>query len=693
MKINGSGSTQFRELRKQAEKILEENPEFIKTISPEDVKKLIHELHVHQIELEMQNDELRKTQLALEASRDRYADLYDFAPAGYFTLDENLLVIEANFTCVNLLCDNKYKFLKRGFSHYVAKDYQDEYYRFIRKSVETKELQTCEIKLLKKDGSQLYTHLTCVTVQDEKGNFSQIRIAISDINKFKRMERALAESEERYQNLFENAPDMYFTVSTDGTVTSVNQSGADYLGYSKAELVGNSVWTIVYKNDLASVQKQFAEILSEKLLKSELEFRKVSKNGSILWVHERTHLNLDDKERPVEVWIICRDISERKQLEAHHQQIQKMKAVSSLAGGIAHEFNNALCGIIGNIDLLQLKYPGDENMNRYFEQILTSSLRMSGLTDQLLAYARGGKYEAKKISLSKFIKDTLPLTRNTIRPSIHLDTDLHLDISYVETDLTQLQIVLSALLNNSSEAIDGKGHIKIITSEEEVDEEFINHHPGLKPGPYVCLTVEDDGTGMDEETRRRVFEPFFTTKNQGRGLGMASAYGIVKNHDGWISVYSELGQGTVVQIYLPAVDFHVKAVKKPKIEPAKNGGTILVIEDDEIVLNVSRAMLKKMGYRVLEAKTGEDAIDVVKSFDGDIDLALLDIKLPDTEGGRLYPLIMKARPNLRVIVCSGYSVDGPAQQILDAGAEGFIQKPFSITNLWEKLKEVLGDKK
>ena len=244
-------------------------------------------------------------------------------------------------------------------------------------------------------------------------------------------------------------------------------------------------------------------------------------------------------------------------------------------------------------------------------------------------------------------------------------------------------------MNNSLEAIDGKGRIKIITSEEEVDEEFINHHPGLKPGPYVYLTVEDDGTGMDEETRRRVFEPFFTTKIQGRGLGMASAYGIIKNHDGWISVYSELGQGTVVRIYLPTVDFHVKEVKKPKIKPVKDGGTILVIEDDEIVLNVSRAMLEKMGYRVLEAKTGMDAVKTVKSFDGDIDLALLDVKLPDTEGDRLYPLIMKARPNLRVIVCSGYSVNGPAQQILDAGAEGFIQKPFSITNLWEKLKAVL----
>jgi CheY-like chemotaxis protein len=197
---------------------------------------------------------------------------------------------------------------------------------------------------------------------------------------------------------------------------------------------------------------------------------------------------------------------------------------------------------------------------------------------------------------------------------------------------------------------------------------------------------------MNEETNKRVFEPFFTTKAEGRGLGLAAAYGIVKNHNGWISVDSELGKGTVVKIYLPAVEAPVKedAKSKQRAELTKGQGTILVIEDEELVMKVTREILEKMGYRVLEARTGQEAIDVVKTFDGDIDLAMLDILLPDISGDIIYPLLMKVRPNLKVIVFSGYSIDGPAQKILNAGAEDFMQKPFAIVDLSEKLKKILG---
>ena len=197
---------------------------------------------------------------------------------------------------------------------------------------------------------------------------------------------------------------------------------------------------------------------------------------------------------------------------------------------------------------------------------------------------------------------------------------------------------------------------------------------------------------MDEETRNGIFEPFFTTKFQGRGMGMAAVHGIVRNHDGWIYVDSELGRGTKVQIYLPVIKVEVEKPKKAKTKAMTGTGTILMIEDEDVVIEVTQAMLEMLGYRVMVAKTGKDAIHIAETFDGQIDLALLDIKLPDIDGRNLYPLIMKARSNLKVIVFSGFSIDGPAREILDAGAQDFIQKPFSLTTLSEKLKEVLEGK-
>ncbi len=234
------------------------------------------------------------------------------------------------------------------------------------------------------------------------------------------------------------------------------------------------------------------------------------------------------------------------------QQAQKLEAIGSLAGGIAHEFNNALGVITGNIELLKIYFP-DLEKTTYVESMEGAAHRMANLADQLLAYARGGKYQPKIISLSGLIKDTLPIIKQNIDLAIRVEADLSMDVSRVEADPTQLLMVLSAVLNNASEAMEGEGCIKITTSEKEVDEEFAKEHLGLKAGRYVCLNIEDDGKGMDEETRSKVFVPFFTTKSRGRGLGMAAMYGIIRNHHGWISVDSELGNGSVVCIYLPAI--------------------------------------------------------------------------------------------------------------------------------------------
>jgi len=384
----------------------------------------------------------------------------------------------------------------------------------------------------------------------------------------------------------------------------------------------------------------------------------------------------------------------QKQMEARLRQAQKMEAVGILAGGIAHQFNNALYVIRGNIDLLEMDSIGNENIADYTKKIEASARRMTQLVAQLLAYAKGGKYQIEKLSLNDLIRNILPLIKNSIDYKINLYTELSSDLFNIKADLTQMQMLLSAILINASEAMNGKrcngeGSIRIASKNIMLTDKDVEDFPGLKPGNYVIMTITDDGKGMDKETRKRIFEPFFTTKFEGRGLGMAAAYGIIKNHDGWISVDSAPGQGTIVKIYLPAAQVQMQETEKIKIERIKGTGTILLIEDEEMVMAVCRAMLERLGYNVLEAKTGREAVNLVKTYADNIDLAMLDILMPDMSGNAIYPFLMKARPNLKVIVCSGYSIDGPAEEIIDAGAQDFLQKPFSLAALSEKVKKVL----
>ena len=521
-----------------------------------------------------------------------------------------------------------------------------------------------------------------------------------DITDRKQTEEVLRESEERYRAQFETASDGIFVIDRQGKIIDVNESFARMHGYTVEELLELGLDQLDTPETTKHIPEKMHRILDNgEHLQFEVEH--YHKNGHVF--HLQVVANPIVIKGTRLVMAFHRDMTERKKaeeeknrLEAQLQQVQKMEAIATLAGGIAHEFNNALTSIVGNIQLLEMDFADNKRVKKYIEAMMPSSHRMVNLTSQLLAYARGGKYQAKAISLSNFVEDTLPIIKPSFDPSIQVETDLPRDIFSVKADPAQMQMVLSAILSNSSEALEGEGCIRVITSNKEIDATFAKNHPELNPGNYVCLTVEDDGKGMDAETLNKIFDPFYTTKFMGRGLGMAAVYGIIRNHDGWISVDSERDKGTVVRIYLPAIEVEKKVKKEiitePKLDIAEGEGTVLIIEDEEMVVNVSRAALVELGYRVLEAKTGKEAIEIAETFDGQIDLALLDIKLPDIWGDMVYPLIMKARPNLKVIVCSGYSIGGPAQTILDAGAQDFIQKPFSIQALSKKLKKVLEGK-
>ncbi len=371
----------------------------------------------------------------------------------------------------------------------------------------------------------------------------------------------------------------------------------------------------------------------------------------------------------------------------------RRETIETLAGGIAHKFNNALSGIIGNIELLKMEAVSCNKVDKYTDRMMAAAQKMTDLATQLLAYAEGGRYKAEPLSLSNFIENTISSISHTSSPHIQFKADTSRDTNKIKGDPVQIQILLSAIIENAAEAIKSKGRIWVITQNKEVDMAFAKERPGLKPGSYIYLRIIDDGIGMDNNTKSRIFDPFFTTNFQGRGLGMAAVWGIVKSHNGWINVDSEPGKGTCTSIFLPAITVQEQKRIELDLETPANIGTILLIEDEKSVQDVEQAMMKNLGYNVLTAQCGSEALNIAKTFKGNIDLALLDLGLPEIGGQELYPLLMAIRPDLKVIVCSGYSVDGIVQSILDAGAQGFIQKPFGLAELRTILKHNIDRRK
>ncbi len=408
---------------------------------------------------------------------------------------------------------------------------------------------TYEYRLLHKDGTYRWIHDEMRLLHDGEGTATEIIGCWLDITERKRIEEALRESEVKFRTQFHLSPQaMAIAEMGTGRLIDVNEKLCELTGYTRAEVIERTTTEL----DFCSEEERehiFRGLRCSGEVRG-LEMSLKAKDGTRLTGLLFARLiPIAGSLYGLTVFV---DLTERRRLEAQLEQARKMEAVATLAAGIAHEFNNALTGIVGNLHLLEQTVTGNERACHYVKPMKTSALRIAHLTNQLLAYAREGKYQTRTISLSDFVEDTLLVLRHGIHDGIPVETDLPLEVWPVEADPTQLQMVLSAVIANAVEAIEGKGRIRIGIGNEVIGTEVAESYPGLKPGFYVRIRVEDDGKGMDEQTMARMFEPFFTTKFHGRGLGMAAVYGIVKNHNGWIGVDSELGKGTVVHIYLPA---------------------------------------------------------------------------------------------------------------------------------------------
>jgi PAS domain S-box-containing protein len=450
-------------------------------------------------------------------------------------------------------------------------------------------------------------------------------------------------------------------------------------------------FAMIHEEDLARVGRA-----SEAAIRGEgpyqVEHRVRRPGGEVRWVYEQAEIVRDPEGRPLRMIGTVQDITERRYLEDQLRLAQKMEAVGRLAGGVAHDFNNMLGVILGYAELLVQRLPPEEPLRSQALEIRRTSERAAALTRQLLAFSRRQVLQPRILDLSLVVSNMEEMLRRLIGEDVHLVTAAEGDLGLVKADPGQIEQVIMNLAVNARDAMPGGGRLTIATANVELDEARAAGRPGVQPGPYVMLSVSDTGGGMDAETLSHLFEPFFTTKEPGRGtgLGLATAYGIVKQSDGHIWVMSEPGHGTSVTIYLPRVEGLVERAPALAGGDALPGGseTILLVEDEDSLRELAHEILGGLGYTVLEAGTGRAALEVAERHPGPIDLLLTDVIMPGMSGRELAAELLSSRPGARALYMSGYTDDAIIHGVLEPGL-AFLQKPFPLEALARKVREVL----
>jgi len=548
--------------------------------------------------------------------------------------------------------------------------------------------------LINKNEKEIDISENAAPIKDDKGDVTGVVLAFQDISERMRFEQAMRESEERFRSVVENSHTCIIVVDQQFKCVYINKELTELLGYSEKEMLNQDFRMLLSDHEKNIFTEHKIQIERGEKVPSRYDFEILRKDGEKRQMQVVVSTLKSPEGHPQTV-IQMLDITERNRLEQQLRHAQKMKAVGTLAGGVAHDFNNIMTAIRGCTDLVISQIEENDPIYQDLKEVQVSAERASDLTRQLLFFSRNQPMEMVSLNFNKTLENLFKMLHRLIGEDIGISSSLAPNLSNVHADKGSIEEVVMNLAVNARDAMPRGGKLTIKTENILIDEIYCQNTPEARPGEFVCVTVEDNGIGMNKETMERIFEPFFSTKGPGRGtgLGLAVVYGIVKQHDGWINVYSEPEHGSTFKIYLPVSNEEEKM--EEEIDPAilkGNGERILVVEDEKRVCDLAKKVLSKHGYCIFTAATLAEAETVYKKEKGKFDLLFSDVVLPDGDGIELSDRFLKRKKKLKVILSSGYTDKKSQWEIIKKRGFRFLQKPYSLIALLQAVYETLDEK-